>query len=305
MDRSTRLSGIDWQDFANRLLQRHYGPGEYQKIPDHDKGDAGLEGFTNSGEAYQIYGPEEPLTTGERFKKHRSKMTTDVRKFIGNQKTLQKLLGTVKIRRWVLLVPTYDSKEIVGHASKKTKEVKTAELPYVTDDFQVVVEDEEAFSVEREELLRGRLANVEIVAGDIKDADMSQWVGNHDPLIQDLDGKLTRLPTLQSTEQRHEFRNQIIRHFLRGQNVLEELRKYPESYEKIHTAKSEQERYLVAKSLLTTKTPAGYLETSLDKIRMSMRENVPAVSSHTIEAVAWEAISDWLIRCPLNFPAGN
>lgn len=56
------LSGNDWQEWVDKLLQRHYGPGEYQKVPDKDKGDAGIEGFTvNSGHAYQAYGPEEPL----------------------------------------------------------------------------------------------------------------------------------------------------------------------------------------------------------------------------------------------------
>lgn len=29
-----RLEGVDWQEWANRLLSRHYGPTEYQQIPD-------------------------------------------------------------------------------------------------------------------------------------------------------------------------------------------------------------------------------------------------------------------------------
>ncbi|MFX1700294.1 hypothetical protein [Paraburkholderia sp. A1RO-5L] len=103
------------QNWANQLLSCHYGPANYQVVPDNDKGDAGIEGFTVScGHAYQAYGCEEPLTTKARFIKQRTKMTDDVAKFIKNKSALSKIFGTVKITRWILFVPYFDSKEIVA-----------------------------------------------------------------------------------------------------------------------------------------------------------------------------------------------
>lgn len=59
----TRLTGEGWQNSANKLLATYYGPTEYQRVQDNDKGDAGIEGFTiTSGHAYQAHGCEEPLS---------------------------------------------------------------------------------------------------------------------------------------------------------------------------------------------------------------------------------------------------
>src|SRR4051794_1549092 len=112
----TRLSGNDWQDWADQLLTRRYGPAQYQKIPAKDSGDAGIEGYSLSGHAYQCYGCEEPVSTEERYNKQRDKMTDDLGKFVKNNTKLQGLLGTVAISRWCLFVPYFDSKKIVVHA---------------------------------------------------------------------------------------------------------------------------------------------------------------------------------------------
>jgi hypothetical protein len=94
----TRLSGEDWQNWANKILAVHHGPTEYQQIPDHDRGDAGLEGYTlGNGYAYQAYGCEEPISTADRFEKQRDKMTKDIGKFIGNRPILTRIFGTVQI----------------------------------------------------------------------------------------------------------------------------------------------------------------------------------------------------------------
>jgi hypothetical protein len=86
------MCGDDWQQWANRILSAHYGPLEYQQVPDHDRGDAGIEGFTRTdGHAYQAYGCEEPISTAERYAKQRDKVTQDIGKFILNRATLARL----------------------------------------------------------------------------------------------------------------------------------------------------------------------------------------------------------------------
>jgi hypothetical protein len=97
-------------------------------------------------------------------------------------------------------------------------------------------------------------------------------------------------------------RNQIIKHYLEGQNVLEELRKYPTAFEAIKIAKSERERYLATEVYLETGSPPEVLRKALNDIKETVRNQVPSISDPTIDAVAWEAVSDWLIRCPLDFP---
>src|SRR4051794_246069 len=117
-------SGEDWQEHVALLLKRHYPIGHFQEIPDAHLGDAGLEGFTNCGCAYQYYAPEEPLSKADRLEKHKTKIRKDIKKFRDNRDLLVKLFGLVKIHAWVLVVPIFDSKELISYGETKAAEVR-------------------------------------------------------------------------------------------------------------------------------------------------------------------------------------
>lgn len=302
MDTSPRLSGKDWQIWVDKLLQRHYGPASYQKIPDHDRGDAGIEGFTLSGIAYQAYGPIEPLTTSERYEKHRAKITNDINKFINNRVLLSSIFGKIKICKWVLLVPYYDSKEIVRHAASKTLDILNADLPYVTNDFRVLIEDEDAFAVERDELIDARNSIITIKWAETSLIKVGEWVDENDTLVKTVDEKIAKLSSLKSEDEQRTFRDQIIKAYLDGQNALEELRRYPLAFENVHQVKSQKERYLYLESRSTSGTSVDILQNSLSDFRDTVNKQVRGVAPSVIDSVVWEAIADWMIRCPLDFP---
>ena len=296
------LSGNDWQEWVDKLLQRHYGPGEYQKVPDKDKGDAGIEGFTvNSGHAYQAYGPEEPLSTKERYEKQRTKMTNDIKKFINNRDVLISILGGTKISKWILLVPKYDSKELVIHAKKKTEEVVQANLPYIASNFRVCVEDENAFLVERDEILRIGEGKFKFNILSPTDHDIEDWTQANSSLVEVIDDKLSRLPTLTTKQKRQEFRNEIIKLFIKGQNTLEDLRQYPLFYENVIHIKSHRESLLAVESMTSPRNGLEFLNLSLEKFQEDIKTQVRSLPSTTVEILKWEAVADWIIRCPLDF----
>lgn len=299
----TRLSGLEWQDWANLLLQKRYGPGQYQRIPDKDRGDAGLEGFALCGHAYQAYGCQEPISTEKRYELQRDKITQDVGKFISNQAKIAPLLGTIKISRWCLFVPCFDSKTLVAHAATKTAEVLAAALPYVTADFRVMVSDEDDFASERDTIAQIRPDSIYVQAGAATPQHIQEWTQENDTLVQTLDAKVARLPTLLSVDKRVAFRDQVIKHFLQGQNILAALKKeYPSLYERILSTKSDRENYLATECSLATGSPNVILKEALDSIKKAVMDEVRGISPRTTLALSWEAVADWLIRCPLDFP---
>lgn len=305
MDISPRLSGDEWQAWVDKLLQRHYGPGGYQKVPDQDRGDAGIEGFTSDGVAYQAYGPVEPLTTAERYEKHRTKITTDINKFMKNAVLLSSIFGNIKICKWVLLVPYFDSKEIVRHAANKTQEVLDAGLPYVTRDFRVAVEDENAFAVERDQLIDARNSLINIKCDETDRLKIGEWVDENDSLVKTIESKVAKLPHLQSDFECRKFRDEIIKAYLDGQNALDELRKYPLVYESVRQVKSQKERYLYLETRSSSDTNSDILKNSVSDLRDTISKQARGISPSVIDSVIWEAIADWIIRCPLDFPDKN
>jgi hypothetical protein len=304
MNASTvRLSGDEWQVWANQLLSCRYGPSEYQKVPDHDRGDAGIEGFTiTDGHAYQAYGCEEPLLTGERYKKQRVKMTTDIGKFIDNRELLCRIFGHVRITRWSLFVPLCDSKELVVHASKKTEEVLARSLPYVGDGFRVIVCDEEQFSVERDMLLNAHARTLDVEVDEATDDQVAEWADTHNPLVATLDQKIACLPTITCNETRIEFRNRVVKWFLEGQGILDALRRYPDAYEKVVRAKAHREKYLIRTCTLGQGSPSDIFTQALDDYLATVEKEAYMLSGFTTESLAYEAVADWMLRCPLSFP---
>lgn len=215
---------------------------------------------------------------------------------------LTKLFGNVKISRWILLVPTFDDKRIVEHATKKTNEVLAADLSYITKDFRVIVEDEMAFSVEREYLLNARLSELFINPDEIAQHKIDEWIDENDTLVNTIDDKASRIPNLKTNEAQQAFRHEIIKAYLKGQNIYEELRQYPMIYERIRSVKSQKEHYLTLKSLTSPSANIELFNYCMNDIKNAVENEVGGVAATTIEAVAFEAVADWIIRCPLDFP---
>lgn len=297
-----RLSGDEWQEWATKLLSCHYGPTEFQRIPDHDRGDAGLEGFTRSdGHAYQAYGCEEPVSTSTRYEKQRNKITQDINKFLNNSAVLQRLLGSVQITRWALLVPYYDSKDIVAHAATKTTEVRSKGLSYVAPSFQVCICQEDDFPVARDLLMNTGTRSLQVLSRSPSAEEVATWSAANQQPSAILAQKLGRLPTLKTDVQRANFQNKVLHWYLRGQEILEALRLYPEVYAKVLEVKSHREEFLAAALVSGVPSP-NILNEAINEFRATLQREVRELHQFPSEALAYEAVSDWLLRCPLDFP---
>lgn len=298
--------GDEWQEHVTLLLKRHYGPGEYVEVPDRDKGDGGLEGYARCGHLYQCYAAEEPLSLAELTKKQKNKVTDDLRKFRNNSKLLGKLLGSVRISRWILMVPHFDSKDLVAHANKKAEEIRNANLPYVAADFAVQIETERCFAVERQHLMGVGLAKADISIEPANDGHVEAWTSQNPTELSTLDRKIAKLPTLRQPSARAKFRHQMIRHYLDGQNALAKLKdSYPEQYEQVVEAKNHREQFLATETLLSEDSPSELIQRELQRFRQTVSSDVPGISSQIADRLMYEAVADWLIRCPLEFQDGG
>jgi hypothetical protein len=54
--------------------------------------------------------------------------------------------------------------------------------------------------------------------------------------------------------------------------------------------------------MVATGSAAEILQEALKAIRKAVTDGVGGLSDQTAEAMSWEAVGDWLLRCPLDFP---
>lgn len=304
-DLALPLSGQDWQVWANQLLRMKYGHTNYTAIPD-TEGDGGLEGFTRQeGHAYQSYGAEPGKTAKQLYVAQRDKMTTDIGKFINNRQIIGRLVGDTRITCWVLFVPTIGLKDIYGHANDKTVQVKEANLPYVADSFSVTVCDEEAFATERDRLMAYRSDPV-LIESEAPDASsLDDWATQNPALVETLETKLGKLGTLPTAELRRTFGRRVLTWHLQGQNLLTVLKGIsPTVYEKVWKVKNQYESTLDSLVLSSTDSREIFKNT-LHEFQETLQEVVKTLSKLNARSLAHEAVADWLLRCPLDFPNGE
>lgn len=299
-------TGEEWQQRIQLLLKRHYPMGQYQEVPDTDKGDLGLEGFSRDGCVYQCYAAQEPKTTNQLYSDQRDKITTDIGKFINNRNKLQNLFSTFKISRWIFMVPRFESAQLILHASKKAEEVIAAKLPYVDENFAIVVENDNYFAVEIETLARSRILQINLPSTTLCPTDVSRWAGQTEntSLVDHLERKTEKLPQLGTAQRRSDFKEETIKLFLQGQIALSALySRYPDIYEDIQNCKAARENLLTISTLVSTGNPSEQLVDAISRYKTDLAQ-IPGISNQIIDILAFEAISDWLMRCPLDFVGG-
>lgn len=276
-----------------------YGPEEVQKVPATDKGDFGIEAFTFTGVAIQCYAPQEPLSTDDRYTKQRDKLSTDLAKLEKNASKLQDLLGDTILRRYLFFVPSFNSNRIVSHASTKSGEVCGKNLPIVSSDFRVKVCTADDFPEQRSALLARPKELVE--ATQLAPEEVDEWIDTNTGLVEQMQGKLGKVFSIPS--QRNSYTKQLVAQNLKSDGARTRLRnRFPDQWESITRCVNGKEQTLALDySMLASSNTSNEVTSLASDLSKELRDLIPELGTDIARSIAWGAIADWLMRCPLDF----
>lgn len=290
--------GKSWQRRALLLVQLRHGAQNVQIVPDKVRGDAGLEFFTTDGCLYQCYAPEEPGNTPKSTSAMKQKATRDLPKLRDNQATIGAILADLKCNRWILFCPFLDDKAVIAHVRAKGTEIRELGLPFLADDFEALVQSQEDFANEIYQLRKLPIGPELIIPPTTDEAVESQ----DKELVETLDEKLGRAFPNASAARRITFRKDYIKNLIKRENTLETLRTdHPVLWERAWQTINAEENRLKILGATGTASPSEHLRESLSRIEVGLKNDLPSVAHATISDLSTGTLSDWLMRCPLDF----
>ncbi len=291
-------SGDEWQQYCSQLLALRHGE-SYQRVPDRDRGDFGIEGFTSDGLLYQCYAAQDPLSPGDLYSKQRDKMTADLKKLQDNDATIARLTRPCKIRIWVLLVPRCDTKRLIEHASEKAEQLRSAGLESLDPNFVVRVLTSDDFQPE--------VSKLEVVARALlpstlepSNEEVDSWPDQDPTGAEKLGRKVEALDGENESDRRSQLLNAFIRHYLQAAAMGDTLRRlHPQVWERLNHEREARERVLAAAQLLNQSQAGNTIISEVDLMHARIESVIPPLAGGQAEQLAWGIVAEWLIRCPL------
>ena len=293
-------SGEDWQRYCRQLLGLRFGV-SFQPVPDRDRGDFGIDGFTSNGEVFQFYAAQDPLSPADLYSKQRAKITADLNKLEENLAKVLELTDIARVGCWVLLVPRCDTKRILDHGSTKAKELRYKGLVGLDDQFYVRVLTPEDFGIERRRLAGEGVALLPKPPPEVTEESAKAWEARRPDAVAALSAKVARLPSITSRQDRDELCMELIRCYLRGADLREQIRSaQPQMWEYINNAREHRERTLRLETLAASPHERLTLREEVRELASRLQSEPMRLGSGLAEDLTWGIVADWLIRCPLD-----
>ena len=120
-------------------------------------------------------------------------------------------------------------------------------------------------------------------------------------LVSNITRKTDIIGKDKSTKTRDGFLNQMVKDYTAGSIVLSRLeQEMPEVYEEVIRKKTDREGELETASATTTLVPGKFFDATLAQYKAELR-CVSGIGPRAVDILAREAVSDWFLRCPLEF----
>ncbi|MEM1330032.1 MAG: hypothetical protein AAGG07_05685 [Planctomycetota bacterium] len=288
----------EWEQYVKSLLRLRHPNADFQDTPSEYRGDAGLDGFAiRMRRAYQAYAPTEPLTDAERHERHREKITNDTNKLRRRRQDVQRILGDVILSRWTLVVPTFTSTLLVGHASDKSQEVRGWGLPFIADDFRIMIECLDDFVIERNMLHGTSGIFLPLEEPDVSDDEAEHFSTETPDFMANLARKLAIVRNGQQVPVDRLHR--MIVNYLKSQNLETQLQEYATAYEEYATVKRRREALLDSVSQTAVQSSGSLLKDVRAAFADDLSAAVPSTRPVDRDMLVEGSMIGWLGICNL------
>ncbi len=307
------LNGDSWEKWCDACYRDRYQQQNYLKIPAEYLGDAGIEGFTQSGIAYQCYCPEKAYTNDELYEHLRDKASKDIGKLIDakNAKRL-KDLGVPVIREWHFVIPEYRDKRIIEHLETKRLEVvAVAESDpvtfyYISPDIRLLPKVAEDFKVEFARLIRNPLVDIKINAA-VKTIANVDWKECSTDKINNIKRKLLAIMnTDESDDCFQEMLEYWAQAYLKGIEIMRNLQETCGSlYEELFELEQQYKKDVYMRSRMNDDHSLNnsLFQGILDEFEKTIQKQFSCFSEASIKELRRDLVSGWLADCSLQFKA--
>lgn len=294
------MEGDQWERYCQILLRMRYP--DYQQVPARFGGDYGIEGFTYSGLTFQCYCPDEDPSGIDLYKKQRNKITKDVNKLVKNAAKISNL-GAGTIKEWHFLTPEFNNHNLLSHCRDKECLVKRMNLATIHNDFRISIKTEDDYIAERQVYIGTSGHRVQPAHDEPNSDDVDKLLATDNQIVRNIKMKLAKLKGTSENLQENLTR-QLVSDYIVGQGELETLNeRFPSTYRSILQLKSAKESQLAIQILSSADNHGTILHTILKEYESKLSvEFSGSLSSALIARLSTGAISDWLGRCPLDFP---
>ncbi|NEV78033.1 hypothetical protein DYI24_13395 [Rhodopseudomonas sp. BR0C11] len=291
----------DWEQFAFSLLQSRHGPLNVHKIPSEHKGDLGIDYYCiRDAVAYQCYSVEEPIDILTRANRQQNKITRDLKKLIDNHSEVHKLFVSKPVKHWLLLVPRHDSKDVNLHCAKKTAELRATNCPALDHDFEVSIQDPTAFPTWATKAAANSVSHLQLSIPEPSEEELENWVASSNELLANATRKLSKKVGPQSVD---DAVAEAVKYFLTAERLLDALRNgAPDLHESIVAAINTRVRRLTFAGPSCEANANAVIGAEVDLLIASLQKAAPNLSDENTQEIAFGKISDWILRCPLDFP---
>lgn len=289
-----------FERYFKDIIKLHYSPANYRDVPDGQGGDYGIECYTLLGHAFQCYLPEQTSDVAKLVAAQKAKINRDIKKLSTNQIKLEALFGSTKVCRWILATSAHKSADVTSFCAQKSLEVRDQGLNFVASDFEILIHTEDDYKIEAAHLNR-QIYQLNIDFERTTPQGVEGWIDNNLTFLDNLDRKLPKV--IGDEEKRRQAKSSLVHKYLDYQNLLSRLlQDWADIYEIVVRSVQNRQSYLESRFLTSPDLlPNDVIKDELQKLEEDLAREVSTLKRTDIELIKWGVVSDWLIRCPLDF----
>ncbi|MBY8037492.1 hypothetical protein KW477_05785 [Vibrio fluvialis] len=295
------LDGDSWEKLIQSVFKLKYD--SYQDMVA-SPGDLGIEGFVlDEGILIQCYCPDENYDTKTLYEKQRDKMTEDLKKLSKNQKEIVSHLGSAKISQWIFITPKISKHDLHAHARSKTEEILSLGLPFIAEDFKVLIKDLDAyiFYIRHLEHLAGKQICFTPPQGEsIPEPALTT---KYDENINDKNEIRSVVKGVYKESVHIKLNDITKKQYLEGYDILRRIfSQSPELYERISKLVNNFEDDVETLSLTWQGDDPQELISSLENKlleRFKQSSYISAIESEDLWSITRHMIARWIAECPM------
>lgn len=293
------MSPKEWEAFCEIMLRHHYGAKNFWPVPDQDAGDLGLEFFTVDGTLFQCYYPEHGIEMKVYKQRIQKKIREDLKKLKENEKEIAKLLDTVVVNQWVLLIPENRSKDLISYCHKKKKETIGENISYLDNaNFSVKIETADTYRDGKLFAQSVYSTAIDIPLMEVTEVEKSKWLEGNTHFSNNIDRKSDAL----MGEKANNFKGKVIERYIQIDKFLEQLRdEHPDLYELIEDSARAQLENMQEASLFAQKVDSTFVQKVIEDNKQAFEKHSKYMSDKNMQSLSFGYLSKWIAECYMDF----